>query len=81
MKKLNPIKLKLLEDEVAAAEETIEEWERRIARGRRRSWECLRQPRDAQANASAELDRLREEHVELLALWEKLGMELEQQRD
>ena len=31
IKKLNPIKLKLLEDEVSAAEEAIAEWERRIA--------------------------------------------------
>ena len=30
VKKLNPIKLKLLEDEFAAAEEAIAEWERRI---------------------------------------------------
>jgi ATP-binding cassette subfamily F protein 3 len=35
---------------------------------------------ESQANA-AELDRLRGEHAELIALWERLGMELEEQRD
>ena len=79
VKKLNPIKLKLLEEEVAAAEETIAEWERRIAAAEQRLG-IFTTKEDSQA-ASADLDRLRGEHAELIALWEKLGMELEEQRD
>ena len=79
VKKLNPIKLKLLEDEVVAAEETIGEWERRIAAAEQRL-AVFTTNEEAQA-ASTDLDRLRGEHAELIALWEKLGMELEEQRD
>ncbi len=79
LKKLNPIKLKLLEEEVAAAEETIAEWERRIAVAEERLG-VFTTPEESQA-ASADLDRLRGEHAELIELWERLGMELEEQRD
>ena len=79
VKKLNPIKLKLLEDEVAAAEETIAEWERRIAVAEEKLG-VFTSSEDSQ-NASAELERLRKEHAELLQTWEDLGMQLEEQRD
>ncbi|ADW70572.1 ABC-F family ATP-binding cassette domain-containing protein [Granulicella tundricola] len=79
VKKLNPIKLKLLEDEVSAAEEAIGEWERRIEAAEAKLGVFT--TADEQQRGSAELDRLRTEHAELLAVWEKLGMELEEQRD
>ncbi len=78
-KKLNPIKLKLLEDEVAAAEEAIAEWERRIAvaEGKLGVFTTA----EEQQRGTAELDRLRSEHAQLLAHWEDLGTQLEEQRD
>jgi ATP-binding cassette subfamily F protein 3 len=79
VKKLNPIKLKLLEDEVAAAEEAIAEWERRIAAAEEKMG-VFTSAEESQ-RASAELERLRMEHAELLATWEDLGMQLEEQRD
>ena len=78
-KKLNPIKLKLLEDEVAASEEAIAEWERRIdvAEGKLGVYTTA----EEQQRGTAELERLRAEHAELLAHWENLGTQLEEQRD
>ena len=78
-KKLNPIKLKLLEDEVAAAEEAIGEWERRIeaAEAKLSNYTTA----DEQQKNAAALDLLRQEHAELLAQWEELGTQLEEQRD
>ena len=78
-KKLNPIKLKLLEDEVSAAEEAIAEWERRIAAAEEKLGVFT--SAEEQKKGSAELDRLRGEHGELLARWEELGTQLEEQRD
>ena len=78
-KKLNPIKLKLLEDEVAAAEEAIGEWERRIETAEAKLSNYTN-AEDQQKNSAA-LDTLREEHAELLAQWEDLGTQLEEQRD
>ena len=78
-KKLNPIKLKLLEDEVAASEEAIAEWERRIAVAEEKLGVFT--SAEEQQNGSAELERLRAEHAELLAHWENLGTQLEEQRD
>ncbi len=79
VKKLNPIKLKLLQDEVEAAEEAIAEWERRIAVAEEKLG-VFTTAEDSQ-RASADLNRLREEHAELLATWEDLGTQLEAQRD
>ena len=79
VKKLNPIKLKLLEDEVAAAEEAIAEWETRIQSAEERL-SVFTTSEEAQ-KTSADLNRLRHEHADLLALWERLGTELEGQRD
>jgi len=79
IKKLNPIKLKLLEDEVAAAEEAIAEWERRISAAEAKLG-VFTNAEESQ-RGSAELERLRSEHAELLAVWEDLGTQLEGQRD
>lgn len=79
VKKLNPIKLKLLEDEVSAAEETIAEWERRIAIAEEKLGVFT--SAEEQQRGSADLDCLRAEHAELLAHWEDLGTQLEEQRD
>jgi ATP-binding cassette subfamily F protein 3 len=79
VKKLNPIKLKLLEDEVTATEEVIAEWERRIAVAEEKLGVFT--TAEESQRASGELNRLRNEHAELLANWENLGMQLEEQRD
>ncbi len=79
VKKLNPIKLKLLEDEVAAVEEQIGELEEQVAAAEARLG-VFTTAEEAQ-KASAELDRLRGEHATLSAKWEELGTELELQRD
>ena len=79
VKKLNPIKLKLLEDEVAAAEEAIGEWEGRILAAEERLGVFT--TAEEQQKGSEALDRLRVEHAELLATWEDLGTQLEEQRD
>ena len=79
VKKLNPIKLKLLEDEVSAAEEAIAEWERRIALAEANLSSYT--TAEAQQQNAATLDRLREEHAQLLTHWEDLGTQLEEQRD
>jgi ATP-binding cassette subfamily F protein 3 len=79
IKKLNPIKLKLLEDEVSAAEEAIAEWERRIAEAEAKLGVFTNA--EEQQKGSADLDRLRLEHAELLNQWEELGTQLELQRD
>ena len=78
-KKLNPIKLKLLEDEFSAAEEAIAEWERRIAAAEEKLGVFT--SAEEQQKGSAELERLRVEHAELMTQWEGMGMELEAQRD
>ena len=79
VKKLNPIKLKLLEDEVAAAEEAIGEWERRILAAEAKLGVFT--TAEEQQKGSEALDRLRMEHADLLATWEELGTQLELQRD
>ena len=79
VKKLNPIKLKLLEDEVEAAEEAIGEWERRIAEAELKLGVFT--TAEEQQKGSEALNRLRVEHAGLMAQWEALGMQLEEQRD
>ena len=79
VKKLNPIKLKMLEDEVSAAEEKIPVLEEQIAAAE--SALGAYTTAEESQRVSAELDRLRAEHETLLAQWERLGTELELQRD
>ena len=79
VKKLNPIKMKLLEDEVEAAEEAIGEWERRIAEAELKLGVFT--SAEEQQKGSEALNRLREEHAGLMTHWEALGTQLEEQRD
>ena len=79
VKKLNPIKLKMLEDEVRETEEQIPVLEERItaAEGALSAYTTAEEAR----RVSAVLDRLRADHEALLARWEELGTQLELQRD
>ncbi len=79
LKKLNPIKLKLLEDQVAEVEEQIGQLEEEITGAEERLGVFT--SADEAQKGSAELERLRVKHSELSARWERLGMELEEQRD
>ena len=78
-KKLNPIKLKLLEDQVAEVEEQIGQLEQTIT-GAEERLGVFTSAEEAQKGA-AELERMRVSHAELSTKWERLGMELEEQRD
>jgi len=78
-KKLNPIKLKLLEEEVAAAEEAIPDLEAKIESAEARLG--VFSSAEESQKASAEVDRLRRQYEILVARWESLGTELELQRD
>ena len=79
VKKLNPIKLKMLEDEVRETEEQIPVLEERItaAEGALSAYTTAEEAQ----RVSAVLDRLRADHEALLARWEELGTQLELQRD
>jgi ATP-binding cassette subfamily F protein 3 len=79
VKKLNPIKLKMLEDEVSEAETRVLELEERIAAAEAASG-VYTTAEEAQ-RVAAELDRLRAEQEVVLARWEDLGTQLELQRD
>jgi ATP-binding cassette subfamily F protein 3 len=79
VKKLNPIKLRQLEDEVREAEESIPKLEERIASAET-ALGAYTTAEEAQ-RVSAELDRLRAEHEALLARWEELGNQLELERN
>jgi ATP-binding cassette subfamily F protein 3 len=79
VKKLNPIKLKMLEDELAEAEEQIPVLEEKMAAAE--SALGAYTTADEAQRVSAELNKLRAEHEALLAKWEELGTQLELQRD
>ena len=79
VKKLNPIKLKILEDQVTEIEEKIGSLEEDISAAEARLGVFT--TAEESQKASADLDRLREEHTRLSARWEELGNELELQRD
>ncbi len=79
VKKLNPIKLRQLENELAEAEEEIPTLEEKISAAELRLGSYT-SAEEAQ-RVSAELDCLRKQHEELLARWEDLGTQLELQRD
>ncbi len=76
-KRLNPIKLKQMEDRVAAAENELADVETRIATAEQQQANYT--TADAAKTISAELDLLRERHAELTAEWETLAMQLEEQ--
>ena len=71
VKKLNPIKLKLLEEELAGAEGKVLALEEKIAAAERASG--VYTTADEAQRVSSELGRLREEQDVVLARWEELG--------
>jgi ATP-binding cassette subfamily F protein 3 len=79
VKKLNPIKLKMLEDEVSEAETRVLELEEQIAAAEAASG-VYTTAEEAQ-RVAAELESLRAEQELVLARWEDLGTQLELQRD
>jgi ATP-binding cassette, subfamily F, member 3 len=77
VKRLNPIKLKQLEDRVAAIENELPQLEDRIAQATQQ--QAVFTTADAAVQLAAELDGLRERHAALNVEWEELGMQLEEQ--
>jgi ATP-binding cassette subfamily F protein 3 len=77
VKRLNPIKLKHLEERVAAVEDELPELEARILAAEQQQG-FFTTAEAAQALAS-ELDGLREQHAARTAEWEELAMQLEEQ--
>ncbi len=77
MKRLNPIKLRQLEERLEFAEAEIPRLESAIAAAEERLG-VFTTAEDAQRNA-AELDALREQRTTLMAEWEELAMTLEEQ--
>lgn len=78
VKKLNPIKLKQMEDRLKFAEEEIPRLEERIAAAEERLGNFI-SAEQSQKDA-AELDHLRSEKATLTREWEELAMALEEQR-
>jgi len=77
VKRLNPIKLKQLEDRVAAIEDELPDLETRIlAAEKQQAFFTTAEAAQAQA---AELDVLREQHAARTAEWEDLATQLEEQ--
>ena len=77
VKRLNPIKLRQMEDRVRFAEEEIPRLEETIAASEAKLG-VFTTAEEAQ-RTSAELDKMRKQHAELLTEWEELGVALEQQ--
>ncbi|QMV18957.1 ATP-binding cassette domain-containing protein [Granulicella sp. 5B5] len=77
IKRLNPIKLKQLEDRVAAIEEELPNLEARIqtAEQQQSSYTTA----EAAVSLAAELDQLRDQHAARTAEWEQLATQLEEQ--
>ena len=78
VKRLNPIKLKQLEDRLHHAEEEIPRLEQAIAATEARLGNFT-SAEQSQKDA-AELDSLREQRQSLLTEWEELSLTLEEQR-
>jgi ATP-binding cassette subfamily F protein 3 len=77
VKRLNPIKLRQLEDKLKFAEEEIPRLEGAIVAAEEKMG-VFTSAEESQRTA-AELERLRGEHAAVLAQWEQLAMELEEQ--
>jgi len=77
IKRLNPIKLKLLEDRVAALEQELPNLEARILSAEQQ--QALYTTAEAAITIAAELDQLREDHAARTAEWEDLATQLEEQ--
>jgi len=77
VKRLNPIKLKQLEDRVAAIEGELSDLETRIATAEDHLGHFV-SAEDSQRTAT-ELDQMRERRNQLTAQWEDLATQLEEQ--
>jgi ATP-binding cassette subfamily F protein 3 len=77
IKRLNPIKLKHLEDRVAQLEDELPELEARILAAEQQ--QAVFTTAEAAQALAAELDALREEHATRTAEWEELATQLEEQ--
>jgi ATP-binding cassette, subfamily F, member 3 len=77
IKKLNPIKLKQLEDRVAAIEQELPNLEARIDSAVQQ--QALYTNAEAARALAAELETLREQHATRTAEWESLSLQLEEQ--
>jgi ATP-binding cassette subfamily F protein 3 len=77
VKRLNPIKLKHLEDRVTALETELPDLEARIAAAEEQ--QGIFTTAESARSLAAELDALREQHAARTAEWEDLSMQLEEQ--
>jgi ATP-binding cassette subfamily F protein 3 len=77
VKRLNPIKLKQLEERVVALEHELPELEARILAAEQQ--QAFFTTAEAAVALAAELDGLREQHAARTAEWEELAMQLEEQ--
>jgi len=77
VKRLNPIKLKQLEDRVAAIENELPQLEDRIAQATQQ--QAVFTTAEAAVQLAAEIDAMRDRHAAMSAEWEELGMQLEEQ--
>ena len=77
VKRLNPIKLKQLEERVASIEEELPELEARIAAAVEQ--QAFFTTAEAAQALAGEVDALREQHAARSAEWEELSMQLEEQ--
>jgi ATP-binding cassette, subfamily F, member 3 len=77
VKRLNPIKLKQLEDRVAAIEDELPNLEARIQTAEQQQANYT--TAEAAVSLAAELDQLREQHAARTAEWEDLATQLEEQ--
>jgi ATP-binding cassette subfamily F protein 3 len=77
VKRLNPIKLKQIEDRVAAIENELSDLEARLAQAGQQ--QAVYTTAEAARAVAAELETLREEHAARTAEWEELASQLEEQ--
>ena len=75
-KRLNPIKLKQMEDRVAAIEQELSDLDERIAQAEQQ--QAVFTTAEAARALAADLDKLREQHAVRTAEWEELASQLEQ---
>ena len=76
-KRLNPIKLKQMEDRVAAIEDELSDLDARIAQAEQQ--QAVFTTAEAARALAAELETLREQHATRTAEWEDLASQLEEQ--
>ncbi len=76
-KRLNPIKLKQMEDRVAAIEDELSDLDARIAQAEQQ--QAVFTTAEAARALAAELDTLREQRATRTAEWEELASQLEEQ--